>query len=145
MREPHVRGSRPSDIYVIMDQGLREQDRKELDAMGVNAEETLRHGLKNSDECLTVVVDSVPVAMFGVVRHTDISGIVWFLGTDGLFNISRQFLTESKHWLNHISKGYLLVGNIVHVENTISIRWLQWLGFTFLARQGDFIEFARIN
>lgn len=145
MNEPHVRSSRPSDIELILAAGLRDQDKKELAAMGVDEEETLQHGLKHSDECLTVVVDSKPVAMFGVVRHTDISGIIWFLGTDGLFHISRRFLRESKQWLNHITKNYRLVGNVVHVDNTVSIRWLQWLGFTFLARQGDFIEFARTN
>lgn len=145
MTEAHVRGSRPSDIDYMMSKGLRDQDAKELEALGVDPRPSLEHGLKHSTECLTVVVDSSPCAMFGVVPHEGRFGIIWLLGTDDLFKVSRRFLRESKHWLEHITKNYDLVGNVVHRGNTVSIRWLSWLGFTFLAEAKDLIEFARIK
>jgi len=145
MTEAHVRKARASDIDYIMSKGLRDQDARELEVLGVEARPSLEHGLKHSTECLTVVVNSAPCAMFGVVPHEGKSGIIWLLGTEDLLKISRRFLRESKHWLDHITKDYELVGNVVHKGNTVSTRWLQWLGFTFLSEANDLIQFARIN
>lgn len=145
MTEAHVRESRSSDIDMMLATGLRDQDSQELQALGVDPRPSLEHGLKHSTQCLTVVVDSKPCAMFGVVPHEGRSGIIWLLGTDNLLKVSRRFLRESRHWLDKITEDYDLVGNVVHRGNTVSIRWLDWLGFTFLSERGDLIEFARIN
>ncbi len=143
----HVRSSHQGDIEKILEIGLREGDLKELHALRITARGALEHGLQHSQpECLTIVNDSLPVGMFGVApSHGGKAGAVWLLGTPGILGISRQFLKESRYWLDHITQGYHMVGNIVHKDNNISIRWLKWLGFTFLRRVGDFIEFARIQ
>lgn len=141
----YVRTSHAGDIDEILEVGLRDQDVQELRALKITPRAALEHGLEYSEpECMTVVVDDKAVAMFGVAPQ-DNHGIIWLLGTPGLLKISRQFLRESRYWLDQVTMGYDLVGNIVHKDNTISIRWLKWLGFTFLRRVGDFIEFARIQ
>ncbi|QDP60600.1 MAG: putative scaffold protein [Prokaryotic dsDNA virus sp.] len=145
MTAANVRGSRKSDIHHMLKRGLRDQDSAELKAMDVDEQLTLEHGLEHSDQCLTVVVNSNPCGMFGVVRQNERAGVIWFLGTDDLFKASRKFLRESKVWLDRISSGYDLVGNIVHKDNKVSIRWLSWLGFEFFDSHGDFINFARIQ
>ena len=144
--EGNVRASVQKDIDLIVEAGLREQDQVELNAMDADVRSALEHGIAHSSpSCLTVTVNSLPAAMFGVVPVQPRCGLVWLLGTDDILKVSTQFLRESKSWLGHISKEYDLVGNVVHESNSVSIRWLKWLGFTFLGKQGPFIEFVRTN
>ena len=84
--------------------------------------------------------------MFGVSPHFEEGiGFIWLLGTDEIKDISWQFLRESREWLEKISSPYKMVCNMVHEENTVHIKWLKFLGFTFLKRTKPFIEFARIT
>lgn len=96
--------------------------------------------------CLTVEVNGRPAAMFGIATepvHPRV-GMIWFLGTGRMRRIDRQFLRESEKWIDTLALGYDALANCVHESNTVHIRWLKWLGFSFLGRRGPFIEFARI-
>lgn len=144
--EGNVRASTQHDVEFILGKGLRAQDQLELDSMGIDTRQALEHGLKYSKPgSLTVTVSSNPAAMFGVSPMLPGCGLVWLLGTEDILKVSTQFLRESRKWLDHISSEYDMVGNMVHESNSVSIRWLKWLGFTFLSKRGHFIEFARIS
>jgi hypothetical protein len=85
--------------------------------------------------------------MFGVVpdgRYPG-AGNIWFLGTDRILKVKIQFLRESEKWLTEILKNYKSVSNYIHQDNTLHIKWLKWLGFSFFKKVGPFIEFGRIN
>lgn len=145
-----VRPSSQRDVWGLTREGLRDADMVELSAAGLDAKEAIQHGFDFSlPFALTVDVDGIPAAMFGVAddpRFPDVrAGLVWFLGTDRITEIKTQFLRESRRWLDLVTKDYQVVGNLVHEHNTLHIKWLQWLGFTLLAKHGPFIEFARIN
>ena len=117
----------------------------ELTALGVSPRESLTRGFLMSKICMTVEVNGHPAAMFGIAPepiHNQI-GMIWFLGTDRMRRIDRQFLRESEKWLDVLSLGYDALANCVHESNTVHIRWLRWLGFSFLGRRGSFIEFAK--
>ena len=83
--------------------------------------------------------------MFGVAPRDEDIGFIWLLGTDEIKDISWQFLRESREWLEKISSPYKMVCNMVHEENTVHIKWLKFLGFTFLKHTKPFIEFSRIT
>ena len=114
--------------------GLREADRIEvLRACGELPEEVLASALRKSRYALTALVDDAPVAMFGVTPRGLMGGahgVIWLLGTD----------EAEKHWLRFgkISRGAVeffrtqfdVLENFVDAENTTSINWLRWLGFT---------------
>lgn len=135
------------DIEAILADGLREADLRELESLGITPRESLERGFDLSAPAMTVLVDGRPAGMFGVAPDPRFpqAGIIWFLGTDRLLGISRQFLRESQDWLSFLTGKYQVLANAVHEDNELHIKWLKWLGFTFLARRGPFIEFVRLS
>jgi hypothetical protein len=147
-----VRPSVLNDCYVIAE-NIREDDRRELLAMsGEEPLEAMVSGFIHSDKPRTVLVGDTPVAMFGSGEFEPGVGTVWLLGTKGIEDISMYFLRESKYWLEHLHENYDLLFNYVDERNTVHIKWLKWLGFTFISRHEKFgvenrpfFEFVRIN
>lgn len=76
--------------------------------------------------------------MFGLVPQVRPSGIVfgvvWLLGSDLIDRVRMRFLRECKGHLDELARGCHATGNIVHAANTLHIRWLRWLGYSFLRR-----------
>ena len=147
-----VRDSVLHDCQVIAE-NIREDDRREILAMsGGEPLEAMVAGFIHSDKPRTVLVGETPVAMFGSGEVEPGVGVVWLLGTDGIEDISIQFLRESKHWLEQLHDKYEMLFNYVDERNTVHIKWLRWLGFKFINRHEQFgvenrpfIEFVRIN
>lgn len=143
-----VRASHMGDVAMLKDH-LREADQMELRAGGSTPYTALMNGLKlSSPHAYTVQVNGFPVAMFGVVPVANSNfGVIWFLGTDKLLEIKWQFLRQSKYYLDMLSRDYQLLFNDVHHDNKLHIRWLKWLGFSFMhynPKKSPFIEFAKI-
>ncbi|MNF12754.1 hypothetical protein D3C80_2143590 [compost metagenome] len=44
----------------------------------------------------------------------------------------RAFLRISSGWPNQLLQRYSVLRNFVDARNTVSIRWLEWLGFRLL-------------
>lgn len=136
------------DVEDLVLSGLRAADLVELRAGGSTVEKSLVTGFRTSTpHAYSVIVGQRCIAMFGVVPLPSYErfGAVWMLGTDDLIKIQGQFLKQSRHYLAKLSERFDAVGNAVHYQNSVHIRWLEWLGFTFLGRRGPFIEFARIT
>lgn len=142
-----VREARQTDIDEMVADGLREADLLEIKASGYNARQSLDRGLRCSYPCLAVEVDGRCCGMFGVVADGRYRGAgnIWFLGTDRILKVKMQFLRESRKWLDEITKDYRSVSNYIHQDNTLHIKWLKWLGFSFFKKVGPFIEFGRIT
>jgi len=144
-----VRPSFHDDYIWLAGYGLREADLVELRAAHQHPMEALLAGQTLSvPHCWTVDVDGQPAAMFGVAKDPRFPGVkagsIWLLGSDRLLNVSRWVVRNSKAWLDKLCEGFDVVGNRVHHENIVHIQWLRWLGFTFIRRDGPFIEFGRI-
>ena len=63
----------------------------------------------------------------------------------------RTFLRRSKVELDKIIQEYPVLFNVVDARNKIHVRWLQWMGFTFIKKHSEygpegrlFYEFVRI-
>ena len=137
---------------------LREADLKEIKALGCrNSYQALMMGyLSSRPYCYTALRDNMPVCMFGVVPEENPKfGRIWFLGSDELTNkkidpMLLVFLRWSRDFFPTLVEPYTAVGNIVHSENDVHIKWLEWLGFKFIrnVQAGPyneiFIEFAKI-
>ncbi len=147
-----VRPSVLEDCYRIAE-NIREDDRREILAFsGGTPLDAMVQGYGFSDKPRTVLVGDTPVAMFGSGIVEPRVGAVWLLGTDGIHDISRQFLRESKKWLEELHDNYDLLFNYVDERNTVHIKWLKWLGFKFIYRHEHFgvgklpfFEFVRIK
>lgn len=108
---------------------LREADRRELDAQGrPDHDVVLAESIAMSEEVYAFVHDSEVHAVFGVVDGGD-HGVPWMLGSDMLFNQSRQLVTLPQQYLKRWLARYGLLQNMVHAENHRSIRWLKRIGF----------------
>lgn len=113
--------------------GLREADRIEvLRAHGHSGEKALHNSLRRSRYALTALVDGAPVAMFGVVPSGLIStaGVIWLLATDESEKHWMRFGKISRDAVEFFRTQFSVIENFVDAENTTSINWLRWLGFT---------------
>jgi len=80
----------------------------------------------------TALMDGEPVAMFGVSPLSVVtrSGVPWLVGTGKLLDIPATFARVSRAEVNGWMEKYDYLINHVDARKSVSIRWLQWLGFT---------------
>ncbi len=135
---------------------LRRADRNEMRAvLGANAcpEAALRYGIEVSYYPYTGLIDGEVACIFGAVpdAHEHI-GSIWLMGSDALSDHPFAFLRRSKPWLARVFPPFTLLWNCVDKRNTLHIRWLRWMGFSFLReipeygeQKRPFLEFAKIR
>ena len=137
---------------------LRDIDLKEIQAMSGNSPfEALRRGIVEGRKSWSVFgqIDGKfqCIAIFGVCDYPGYDGVgcPWLLASDALAEIPMTILRASKKFLAEMHQDYPVLCNFVHHENTTSINWLKWLGFSVLPPitlgvQGDlFHQFIRKN
>lgn len=131
--------ARASHIRTIA-RRMRQADRDEVfAASGKSPAEALIYSLRKSSVAHTGLIDGVPEVMFGVGDINILAGVgaPWLLGTDAVERNFVPFLRRSVEWKLKLSARYPVLRNFVDDRNTVSIRWLQWLGFTL----SDPVEF----
>ena len=130
---------------------LRDIDVVECMAFGKKPIEALMSAFEHDMATMTVVDKSTrPIAMFGVGEDEEFP-YVWMLGTKEFPKIARRDLVKhSKTWIKELLKitgGS--AGNLVHCYNRPAVRWLEWLGASFLQQltiKGEpFYQFILIN
>lgn len=139
---------------IIIAANLRDADKEEMLALGHNPGDELGlllHGLNSPDGALVVCGDdNVPFIIAGTVPTEDPKvGIVWALGTDGVYSNYRYFLKNTRGWADMFNSRYEVICNIVHSKNELHIRWLQWSGFELMndheVNGNKFISFRRVR
>lgn len=92
------------------------------------------------------------VAMLGVVPLMPDVGRVWMLASPELTFRPGLFLRHARPFLERIQRRYPLLFNTVAEFQYAHIRWLRWMGFTFIRRwphyghaETPFLEFARLQ
>ena len=150
-----VRAYEPGD-ETYLSACLRKADRMELEALSERTPaEILREGGMTSCPSCTIVGDSsLTAGMFGVLDEGNGVGRIWLMGTDELVTkpMRSQFIRECPRYLAGMERMYKLLHNEIDERNTLHIRWLQWLGFTFIRRieshgcEGrPFLEFCKVS
>jgi len=123
--------ARPGHIREIAGR-MRRADREEVfAASGRSPISALSFSYRHSSEVWTALFDGRPEVMWGVGDISILTGIgaPWLLGTDAVERNFRGFLRISRDWPAQLLGRYRLLRNLVDARNTISIRWLEWLGF----------------
>ena len=156
----HVTGyTRPSTVADIIPVAnmMRAEDRAEVRAgCGQTPTEALIFCYFKGAPCMTMIGrGGEPVGMWGVVDEGEGLGRIWLLGTDELVKDkpnSIQFLRQAKPWLSKMLEQYDVLFNYADARNTVHIKWLRWMGFTFIKEHSNygnegrpFLEFVRIN
>lgn len=112
---------------------MRKDDVAEVWAMQmVTPSQALARSLWLSDYSFAGLVDGRAEVMWGVGYLSPVFGVgmPWLLGTDVVIDHKRTFLEQSKLWVDMMMARYEELTNFVDDRNTISKRWLKWLGFT---------------
>lgn len=132
---------------------MRSQDVIEVGySNGLEPLRALQEAYRVSQVCNSVIhEDGSVVAMFGV-SDNGIFASPWLLGTDKLLDTRKEFIPQAKEWVEEMSSIYPILLNYVHVDNTVSKRWLKSLGFEFIKLEKEygvgkqpFYQFVRIK
>ena len=126
-----IREVEDGDIAVLV-RNMRKHDVQEVNAatrMGVRT--AVETSVSLSTYAKTGLVNDELVCMWGVcpISLLSSSGSPWMLGTDLIEKKQRIFLRRSKPWIEDIRKDYKQLENHVDERNTLSVKWLKWLGF----------------
>ena len=109
-----------------------------------------------SDPCLSLISrHGTVIGMWGVVPQSDRVGRIWMLGTDAMFDDAidrRTFLREAVKYVEELHQRYTVLFNEIDARNKVHMRWLRWMGFTFVryrpnygAEGRPFYEFCRVS
>ena len=123
--------ARPSHIRTIASR-MRAADREEVfAASGRSPLSALCFSYRHSSLAWTALFDGRPEVMWGVGDINILTGIgaPWLLGTDAVEKNFRGFLKISRNWPAQLLSRYTVIRNLVDARNTVSLRWLEWLGF----------------
>lgn len=113
---------------------LRDQDRAELEAMhGGSPELILPQSVLLSSHGWLAVDRGEPIAVFGAAPSPLPGvGIVWMLGTDGVARAGRSIARQTAPLLDEMHTAYPVLWNYIDARNSVSLRWLRWVGFELL-------------
>lgn len=78
----------------------------------------------------TAIINNEPIAIWGIVQEEIMGdGRIWFVASESVQDIPKQFLRESKWFIQEIKQQYSVLIGYVDKNYEISKRWMQWLGF----------------
>lgn len=118
---------------------LRDADIEEIRASSrMNPEEALAFSLRTSSEAYLIMDDDTVIGACGVAPWENIHS-PWMLAADALNEKPMVFLRTAKPLVNWWRDRYTNLANFVHSKNTVSIKWLKWLGFRVLEDAPVFI------
>lgn len=151
----HIRRALVADAVTLAPR-LREADRNECRAfLGIEPEGVLPLNVNTAEKAWCFVGDNgEPVGMFGVspVDQHPYFGIVWMVTTPEITDYRRELIRLAPIWLDRMHSLYPLLGNHVDARNTLHVRWLRRMGFSFLrtlptfgVERRPFHEFARLR
>ena len=105
---------------------LRRADIEEHKAISnIPNDVALAYSIAYSERGFAVEYKGRIAAIFGVN-----GGVIWLVGTDEIAEHPITFYRLSKKIFERLSDGYERLFNFVDERNTLSLRWLKWLGFT---------------
>lgn len=152
---PYVAETTLADI-VNLSFTMRDEDKAELLASsGRTPRESLEEAFSSSTLCYSIFTDDhLLVGIFGVAPNPFDSslGHPWLLATDLLPTIRKSFLRECHAYVAKLSEGFQLLVNCCDKRNVVHIKWLKWLGFTFIKEHSEygvgripFMEFVKLG
>jgi hypothetical protein len=118
---------------MLMAHKMRVSDVKEIWASHrLRPLEALAHCIRNAERARTGRVDGEIACIFGISRQNLLGmvGTIWMLGTNLLEQHGIKFLRENKREIIDLSAEFTIIENYCDARNTVTIRWLEWLGFT---------------
>ena len=123
----------PGDIERLV-ANLRDQDRAEAAAFGVDPLDGLRHSVEHAKWCVAAWEGDELLCIAGLGESGTVLasvGVPWLLGTSAMATRGRALGRAAQRYIPLMLQAYPVLRNFVHAENTFSVRWLRRLGFEF--------------
>tara|TARA_R100001129_G_C5264231_1_gene232147 strand:- start:442 stop:978 length:537 start_codon:yes stop_codon:yes gene_type:complete len=130
---------------------LRKQDLIELERLEVKPRYALVFPFTSSKSMTyTLIHDNEPVSMIGTMEsYREDFARLWMLSTENITKCKRMIAKHSGWMFDYLQAHYFRIHNIIPVENTMTIKWLEMNGFMFgdthIINDYEFIEFFRCN
>ena len=137
------RPAKLDDVFELYEE-MRIDDFKEILGLDQHPWTALQESFTYSQKKFSLMdKNNQLIAMFGVAAtHVPTVGCVWMLGTDRIRFVKRDFIRNSKAWVDELMGDYRCLVNLVSSSNKISMRWLKWLGADFLREKPKgYLEF----
>jgi len=131
--DSYVRPMHEDDVLELATH-LRQQDIDEIRGLGEDPAKAciISHGHSKKAFTMRSKETNDLICCFGIGDSATVDvGMIWCLGTDLVENVSVTFLRNCKTWITHLLMGYDYAYNLVSKSNTVSRRWLQWIGAEF--------------
>jgi len=131
--ELRIDEAQPDMDAVDLYEDLREDDMLEIIGLMNHPRDAVIMSYACSTKCYSVKDEMNNLyCSFGVaaIEGTNI-GSAWLLGTRRLPRIKKFFLKHSKERMEELMDGFDYLTNFVMKSNTLSYRWLKWLGAEF--------------
>jgi hypothetical protein len=131
--ELRIEDAQPDIDAVDLYEDLREEDMLEILGLSTHPKDAVIMSYATSSKCYSVKDEYNNLyCSFGVahINGTNI-GSAWLLGTRRLPKIKKFFMKHSKERMMGLLDGFDYLTNFVMKSNTLSYRWLKWLGAEF--------------
>lgn len=130
---------------------MREQDKAEYRALfgRDDYEAGLAYSIGDSLWAWVLSIDGVPLVLCGVAPYTYLGdvGVPWMVSTNEAVRHRHALMRRAPGYISRMLGAFPRLHNVVHVENSISRRWLAHMGFEFtrsVAIRGEpFIVFRK--
>ena len=112
---------------------LRPSDLDEIQALSRHSPAyEVQRAVALSRRPLAVTYEGNPLCVFGVIDTNIIAGhgSPWMLGTIWMSQTVLPFLRGSMGVVDRMKADYNYLFNFVDARNTLTVRWLKWLGFS---------------
>lgn len=117
----------PLDVHFVAT-NLRAEDKRELEtATGRTGCEAVFAAWATSDLTYVAHVDGLPAVVFGVAQ----GGVIWLVGTDAISRAPLGILRLARRIVPAFLDTYGVLHNVADIRNSLHLRWLKLLGFTF--------------
>lgn len=123
------------DAFELYDD-MREEDMMECIGLMHHPKDAVNLSFETSSKCYSLRGNDGLYCSFGVSPNENI-GVVWLLGTRRLATAKKYFIQNSQKWVDEMMIGFDFLTNMVMKSNTLSYRWLKWLGAEFSDCQYD--------
>lgn len=125
-----IRIATKSDCQIIGN-NLRDQDALEMYNYDRSSPvEAVLNSFSKSTIAMTVEHDKIPIAMFGIMLINE-TPVLWMLTTDGLRKIGRNFVRNTREWINKMLMIYPVLIGYVDLRNQESMIWLKFVKAEF--------------
>lgn len=138
---PYAIPTTPEHLILLAEE-MREDDIRELaDGSGETPMEALQKGFRVSTKCLSIFNDDDELVFVCGIAPSVFDPLVghpWLLATHRLDGMKKTFLKHSREYLQFLGEGFPLLMNCCDKRNKTHIKWLRWLGFSFIREHPRF-------